>query len=408
VVEITVPFAGWWKSAYEVASIVKDLDKEIVTVLTGVHPSARPSDCLAHPNIDFVVIGEPECTTLDLVGVLEKGATEELEETQGLGYVQNGHTIITQPRPAIQNLDSMPFPARHLLPMSTYFAAVKEIPLRGEICKPWATMITSRGCPHNCVFCSNYLVMGKRWRARSPENVVAEIEQLIGAYKIRQLDFSDDNMTHDKKRMGAICDIMVERGLDLEWYTPNGVRADGLDEKLLRKMKASGCRKIRIAPESGVQRVVDQVIRKNLDLKTVENAVVSARKVGIGVGCFFVIGLIGETKQDIEKTIEYACKLRRLGADSFYFSYAMPLYGTELYEQAKRGGFLKAEFCDEALAEAQPLIETPEFTADELRQLCVRANSVNPTFTREKIAKAVRNPKRALGFLLGRMGEKEK
>jgi radical SAM superfamily enzyme YgiQ (UPF0313 family) len=126
------------------------------------------------------------------------------------------------------------------------------------------------------------------------------------------------------------------------------------------------------------------------------------------VGCFFVIGLIGETKQDIEKTIEYACKLRRLGADSFYFSYAMPLYGTELYEQAKRGGFLKAEFCDEALAEAQPLIETPEFTADELRQLCVRANSVNPTFTREKIAKAVRNPKRALGFLLGRMGEKEK
>jgi anaerobic magnesium-protoporphyrin IX monomethyl ester cyclase len=400
IVEITVPFAGWWKSAYEVASIVKSLDKEIVTVLSGVHPSSRPSDCLMHPGIDFVVIGEAEYTTLELVGFLEKGTTEDLEKTRGIGYVKNGRTVITSPRPMIQNLDSLPFPARHLLPMSTYFAAVKEIPLRGEISKPWATMITSRGCPHNCIFCSSHIVMGRKWRARSPENVVEEIEQLIDIYKIKQLDFNDDNMTQDKKRMEAICDLIVERRLDVEWYTPNGVRADCLDANLLRKMKASGCRKIRVAPESGVQRVVDQVVRKNLDLRKVENAVVSARRVGIGVGCFFVIGLIGETKEDIEKTIEYAYKLRRLGADSFYFSYAMPLYGTELYEQAKRGGFLSKEFSDEALAEAQPLIETPEFTADDLRQLCVRANLVNPALTRDKVIKAIKNPKRAINVLL--------
>ena len=132
--------------------------------------------------------------------------------------------------------------------------------------------------------------------------------------------------------------------MDVEWFTPNGVRADTLDEDLLRKMKASGCKKIRVAPESGVQRVVDNIVKKNLDLRAVEKAVILSKKVGIKVGCFFVVGLIGETKEDIEQTIAFAQKLKRLGADSFYFSYATPVYGTELYEQAKQGGFLAGMF----------------------------------------------------------------
>ena len=223
-------------------------------------------------------------------------------------------------------------------------------------------------------------------------------------------------MTLDKKRMETICDLIIEKKLNIEWFTPNGVRADTLDEHLLKKMKASGCKKIRVAPESGVQRVVDQIIKKNLDLKwrwfvsvntkEVEKAVALSKKVGIKVGCFFVIGLIGETKKDIEESINFAQKLRRLGADGFYFSYATPVYGTELYEQAKRGGFIS--FNDDALAEAQPLIETPEFTADELRELCARAIAVNPTFTRGKLVKAFRNPKKAIKVLLGKKGTPSK
>jgi len=403
VVGIHIPFSGWWKTAYEVASIVKSIDKDITTVLSGLHPSARPVDSLMHPNTDFVVIGEAEYTMLELVGVLEQRTTESLKKIRGIGYIKNGETVITPPRPAIQDLDSLPFPARHLLPMQAYFAAVKEVPLRGEIRKPWTMMITSRGCPHQCVFCSIHVVMGRKWRGRSPENVVDEIEQLVHTYRIKQIDFVDDNMTLNKKRMENICDLIVKRGLDIEWYVPNGVRADGLDENLLRKMKASGCKKIRIAPESGVQRVVDQIVKKNLDLKKVENAVILSRKVGIKVGCFFIIGLIGETKEDIEATIKYAYKLRQLGADSFYFSYAAPLYGTELYEQAKRGGFLRDCFSDEALAAVDPFIETPEFTADDLRELCARANLVNPTFTRDKIIRAIRDPKKAIKVLLGKV-----
>jgi anaerobic magnesium-protoporphyrin IX monomethyl ester cyclase len=176
---------------------------------------------------------------------------------------------------------------------------------------------------------------------------------------------------------------------------------------LLRKMKACGCKRIRVAPESGVQRVVDNIVKKNLDLQKVENAVRLCKKVGIRVGCFFVVGLIGETKADIEQTIAFAEKLKRLGADGFYFSYATPVYGTELYEQAEQGGYLRECFSDDALAEAHPLIETPEFTADELVKLCARANLVNPTFTYDRIIQAVRDPRKAARGLLRGLSKKK-
>ncbi len=402
VVGITIPFSGWSEPASEVTSIVKSIDKDIVTILTGLHPSARPAACLADPNVNFVVIGEPEQTVFELVDTVEQGKATDLKKVRGIGFVDNGETVITVPRPAIQDLDALPFPARHLLPMGTYFAAVKENPLRGEITKPWTVMITSRGCPNNCIFCSIHIVNGKQWRSRTPQNVVNELEQVVNSYGVKQIDFNDDNMTLDKKRMETICDLIVERGLDIEWFTPNGVRADTLDESLLKKMKASGCKKLRIAPESGVQRVVDKIIKKNLSLKEVEKAVILSKKAGIEVGCFFVMGLIGETKEDIEETIRYAYKLRKIGANSFIFSIATPLYGTELYEQAVSGGFLKDNFSDDALSAAEPLIETPEFTADELRELCARANLVNPVFTRGKLVKAIRHPKKAAKVLLGR------
>jgi anaerobic magnesium-protoporphyrin IX monomethyl ester cyclase len=401
VVVIEIPFSGWSKTAFEVASTVKGINKDIISVLEGQHPSARPEDCLANPNVDFVVMGEPENTIFELIGAVGKG-TRDLKKIMGIGFVKNGVPVFTSPRPLLEDLDSLPFPARHLLPMAEYYAAVKENPLRGEINKPWTIMITSRGCPYNCVFCTHHIVWGRKWRGRSPENVVDELQHVIKTYHVKQIDFLDDNMTLDRKRMENICDLIVKRGLSIEWFTPNGVRADTLDEKLLRKMKESGCKKIRVAPESGVQRVVDQVIKKNLDLRSVERAVVLCKKVGIKVGCFFVIGLIGETKEEIEETIKFAYKLRQLGADSFIFSIATPVYGTRLYEQAKRGGFLRECFSDEALAAVEPLIETPEFTADELRELFARANLVNPTFTRDKVLRAIRNPRKTIKVLLGK------
>jgi anaerobic magnesium-protoporphyrin IX monomethyl ester cyclase len=401
VVVVTCPFSGWWDSAFEAACTVKAVDKSIKTVLIGLHPSVRPEQCLSNGAIDFVVIGEPEQTVSELVQVLEK-KPQDLREVRGIGFLKDGAVVITSPRPVIQNLDSLPFPARHLLPMKKLFKAVKERPIRGEINKPNARFLTSRGCPNNCIFCSNHIVYGRQWRGRSPENVVAELEEIVTKYHIKQVDFEDDNLTFDRKRLIAICDLIVKRGLDIEWFTPNGVRADGLDAELLSKMKASGCKRILIAPESGVQRIVNQVMHKNQDLQRVEEAVVAAKKVGIGVGCFFILGIIGETKEDMKATINYAYKLRQLGADRFYFSCAMPVYGTELYEQAKRLGYLSSKFSDQALSLTEPLIETPEFTVEEVRALCDMAIMVNPTLNSDRIKRAIRSPKKAVGTLIGR------
>jgi anaerobic magnesium-protoporphyrin IX monomethyl ester cyclase len=402
-VVITVPFSGWWRTAFEAASAVKSVDEDIKTALIGLHPSAKPFDSLAHPNIDFVIIGEPEETVAELAKVLEKDDSAiALKKVKGIGFTSNGEVIITPRRPVIEDLDSLPFPARHLLPMKELFQAVKQTPVRGEIRKPCARVLTSRGCPNNCIFCSNHLVMGKKWRGRSPKNVADELEQIVKIYGVKQVDFEDDNLTFDNKRMEAICDEIIQRKLDIEWYTPNGVRADRLDASLLGKMRKSGCQRIMVAPESGVQRVVNQIIKKNQDLKKVESAIVEARKVGIKVSCFFIIGFIGETKEDIQATIDYAYMLRHLGADRFYFSYATPLIGTELYSQAESSGYLSPAFSDEALSWAQPLIETPQFTANDLRELCAKATLVNPTLNRDRFARAVRNPKRALNILIGR------
>ena len=399
---ITVPFSGWSRAAFETAAVVKQVNRAIITVLMGLHPSVKPAECLAKSNIDFVVIGEPEMTMLELSDTLAKGDQANLKNIKGIAFKKEDKIVTTPPRPVMENLDQLPYPARHLLPMREFFEAANKRPISGNLKKPSIRMLTSRGCNHACIFCSNYIVMGRKWRGRSAENVVGEIEQIVHDFGVRQIDFLDDNVSFDRARMERICDLLIEKRLDVEWCTPNGVRADCLDEALLMKMKKAGCKRILVAPESGVQRVVDEIINKRQDLKKVEQAVSAARKAGIEVGCFFILGMPGETKEDMKATIAFAHKLRSLGADRFYFSYATPLYGTELYERARRNGFLKSELTDEDLAAVEPLIETPEFNADDLRMLCAEANLVNPTLTRDRLMRAVRDPKKAVKTLFAR------
>ncbi len=399
VVVVEIPFSGWSKTAFEVVSITKKVNKEIDVILFGLHPSSRPAECMENGEVDFVVIGESENTISELVEALKQKKTD-FSKIDGLGFRVKSKVLFTGKRAFIENLDTLPLPARHLLPMDVYARAVKENPLRGEITKPYTIIITSRGCPFSCVFCTHCLVWGKEWRPRSPKSVVDEIEHVLKTYGIKQVDFADDNMTWDRIRIAEICDLIVERGLRFEWFTPNGVRADTLDEELLRKMKRAGCKKIRVAPESGVQRVVTDIAKKSLDLKKVEEAVIACKKVGIKVGCFFVMGLIGETKADIKETIKFAYKLKSLGAESFIFSIAMPLYGTAFYEQAKAGGYIREGFCDYALAATEPLVETPDWSSKEISELCMEANAINRTLTRKKVLKAIRHPQKIAKMLM--------
>jgi magnesium-protoporphyrin IX monomethyl ester (oxidative) cyclase len=405
---ISVPYSGWSTAAFAVAETIKAANPNLKIALIGLHPSSRPNECLTQVNVDFVVIGEPEITTLELANTIEKGAIQNLKNVKGLGFIEDNKVTITASRPFIEDLDTLPFPARHLLPMKEFFEAAKKIPISGNLKKPSIRMLTTRGCPYNCVFCSNNITMGRKWRARSAESVVAEIEQIVKTYGKHQIDFLDDNIAFNRERLVKICNLLIEKRLNVEWCTPNGVRADALDPQLLALMRQAGCKKILIAPESGVQHIVDNIIKKRQSLKRVEDAVSAAHKVGIKVGCFFILGMIGETKEDMKQTIQFAHKLRHLGAEYFYFSYATPLYGTELYRQAKEGNYLTSDFSDDALSAVQPLIETPEFTADDLRCLAAEANLVNPTLTHERIIRAIRNPKKALEILLTRNKIKQK
>jgi magnesium-protoporphyrin IX monomethyl ester (oxidative) cyclase len=405
---ISVPYSGWSTAAFAVAETIKAAVKNLKIALIGLHPSARPTECLMQTNVDFVVIGEPEITSLELANTLETGDVHDLKNIKGLCFIEDNKVVITAPRPFIENLDSLPFPARHLLPMKEFFEAAKKIPISGNLKKPSIRMLTTRGCPYGCIFCSNHITMGRKWRARSAENVIAEIEQILKTYGKHQIDFLDDNIAFNRERLVKICNMIIEKRLNIEWCTPNGVRADALDPQLLALMRKAGCKKILIAPESGVQRIVDEVIKKKQSLQHIEEVVNAAHKVGIKVGCFFILGMIGETKEDMKQTIQFAHKLRQIGAEYFYFSYATPLYGTELYRQAKEGNYLTSDFSDDALSAVQPLIETPEFTADDLRCIAAEANLANPMVTHERILRAIRNPKKAIEILLARNKIKQK
>ena len=165
-VVISIPYSGWATAAFAVAETVKSVDRNIKIALIGLHPSSRPNECLKQPNVDFVVIGEQEMTTLELADTLEKGKQADLKNVKGLGFIENGEVVITEPRPVIEDLDSMPFPARHLLPMKQFFEAAKKIPISGNLKKPSIRMLTTRGCPYGCIFCSNHIVMGTQMASK--------------------------------------------------------------------------------------------------------------------------------------------------------------------------------------------------------------------------------------------------
>jgi magnesium-protoporphyrin IX monomethyl ester (oxidative) cyclase len=381
-VGITVPFSISYWSAQKVASVIKDIDKNIITVLGGHHVTVRPAEVLANKDVDFIVVGEGEYTMLELAEALQNNDSSALERIEGIGFKRNGKPVINSARRPIQNLDELPFPARHLLSLENYSSAVEAgQSSRGDYLltgKKWATVITSRGCPYECVFCAISLTMGRKWRARSAQNVVKEIEELVNKYGIRHLSIEDDNMTLDIVRAKQICDMIIQKKLGITWCMPNGVRADALDEELIKKMQASGCTEVFVAPESGDQEVVNNIIKKRMDLEKVEEAVRLFKKYGIKVNAVFVIGCIGETKKNIQQSISFARKLISLGAKGVCANIATPYYGTELYRQAKEKGYLLDILNDEHLSSAQPLISAPEFKPKELQEYRDQFYLLNP------------------------------
>ncbi len=391
IVGVSCSFSALSRNAHEILRIAKEVDRSIITIMGGAHPSAVPEVVMRDENLDFVVIGEGEETILKLVEEIEN--EEGFSNLDGIGYREEGEVKIIPKTTYIENLDDLPFPARHLLQMEKYFRIKK-----GHVTPkntPYTTMITSRGCPSRCIFCSIHTVWGKKFRARSPENVLKEIEYLVEKYEIKEIHFEDDNLTFDKERAEKIFDGMVERNLDILWATPNGIALWRLDENLLTKMAKSGCYSLSLAIESGDEEVLQKIIKKPLKIENVTELVKVIKKLKIKSQGFFVIGLPGETKYQIKKTIDFA---NSLDIDDARFFIATPYPGTELYSICKEKGYLVKDPIDfEDMIVMKGNIETPEFSPRKLEEM--QEEAVREFLYR----KFKRNPASLLRYLAGQI-----
>lgn len=384
---ISAMFTSQCDQAHKVAKIVKELYPNIKVALGGPHASAAAADVLKDINIDFVILGEGEVTLLNLLKNIKHP-----EKVKGLAYKKNNKINFTKPAEFINDLDSLPFPAYHLLDMQNYFdAGAKGFSARRYVgsSEPWATIVTSRGCPFDCIFCSIHNTMGYKWRARSPKNVVDEIEYLYNQYKVRTFFFEDDNFTLDLVRAKEILKEIKKRNLNINWQAPNGIRADLLDEELVSLIKETNCTRVRVAIEHGDQEFLNNVVNKKLDLQKLKEGVKLLRKYKLDVDGFFIVGIPGETDETMKNSINFAKELSALGLNPI-IGIATPLYGTKMYNICKNKGYLvKDNFTshDYQLAYSkEPLINTPTMSVSNLKKWYFKA------FKSTLLVRAKKNP----------------
>jgi len=332
-VGITIPFSVQAFPAFVLADRLRTrLNAPVVA--GGHHASVRAQECLEH--FDAVIVGEGE---------------EVDPESIEAGIIHGTK---------IKDLDSLPFPARDLFPMQAYFDAASGAMIHGiSGIDKWASVITSRGCPYKCSFCAIGLTMGRQWRARSVDHVLAEFAQLYTDFGVTHFVIEDDNFTLNARRTNAILDGLIASGNPVNLYAPNGLRADALDAEMMSRMVRAGFKEIWISPESGSQRVLDEVIGKQMDLKVIERVVKDGVSTGLKVSCFFVIGIPGETVAEIDQTIAFARKLRGLGMHRYAWGYATPYWGTKLHSECLDRGMIDG-MSDGMISPGMPTINNPD------------------------------------------------
>ena len=329
------------------------------TILGGPHLTIMPDESLAQPEVDLVARGEAEDTILEVMDYL--AGQRDMADIQGLSYKRADGAIVHNPlRPLRKDLDSLPFPAHHLFKIDRY---TNLQPITDGL-DPHArafTIITSRGCPHQCIYCSK-AVTGNTWRPRSPENVVAEWRWLVRDLHATEIGITDDVMTLNVDRAKEICRRLIAEGLNtVPWITVHGIRVDNADAELFRLMKQAGCKRVGFGVESGNQRVLDYM-KKKQTIDEVRQAFTWAKEAGLQTMGFFIFGLPTETEETMEDTIRLALEL---DPDLGNFMMAAPFPGTELYDIVQREGrLLDAGWADAAIHDECAHFEIGDLTAE--------------------------------------------
>lgn len=362
-VGITCMFSIFSRGAHDVARIVKKVSKDILVVFGGVHSSSFTGLVLSDENVDMIIMGEGEETLLKIVERLD--AKKPLEGIQGTTYKEDGKILFHSHRPLIQDIDDLPLPARDLLDMSIYLNDAYRNNF--SMTPPRLNVITSRGCPFNCVYCGIHTVWRNTYRTRNPKKVGEELEFLKKNYGIGEVAFMDDNLTFHKERIGEICNEIIRRRLNIRWCTPNGVAIWTLEESLLDKMKKSGCYKLTFGIETGSKKTQKFIRKSHVDLAKSKEVIKYCNKIGLWTHSAFIIGFINETREDIEETIEYATS-SDLDIASFFI--ATPFPGTDLFEIYQEEGLIPK--ADNATAlkwnalQWRAMCDTKFFTKEEL------------------------------------------
>jgi magnesium-protoporphyrin IX monomethyl ester (oxidative) cyclase len=312
--------------ATELAHRVRERYPGVTIVMGGAHPTVMTKQTMARPEVDFVVLSEGENSFQELLQAIEtEGGWEEID---GIAYRKDSEVIINPKTKFIKNLDEIPFPKRDLLPMQNYFEA-KE-PHGSANRDKWTTMIATRGCPYGCTFCNTPQIWQRRWRPRSPKNVVDEIELLQKDYGVEEIHFEDESLTTDPKWIVEFSQELKRRNINVIWQTSNGVRAESITDETLDIMIDAGCTQVTVAAESGSPKILREVIDKKLDLNAVVRAVRLAGKRKVFIACYFMLGLPDEKISDVMKSIWLSVKLAAMGADEVVFSVFSPLPGSKL------------------------------------------------------------------------------
>ena len=311
----------------ETIKLVKTIKSSAQVVLGGPHAHLFPEETIELEGVDYLVLGEGEEAFKNLVDYLDD--KEKLKTLKGFVFKHNGTIINTGMRDFIDDLDRLPFPARHLTPYQKYGSLLAKR-------TPVTIMMTSRGCPFQCTFCDRPQ-LGKRFRARSAKNVVDEMESCT-TMGIHEFIVYDDTFTVNRQRAKDICDDIVQRKLDVGWEIR--ARVDTIDDDLLKKLKRANCRGIHYGVEAGTEKIL-KVLNKGITLPQVEAVFRKTKQVGITTLGYFMIGNPTETKDDILDTFEFS---QRLDADFIHMTILTPFPGTKLYRDGLRDNIIDQDY----------------------------------------------------------------
>jgi radical SAM superfamily enzyme YgiQ (UPF0313 family) len=344
-----------FSSDVELLKEVKKKLKGVRVIMLGTHVTVMPRQTLKERAVDYVIIGEPDVAVKDLIVCLEKN--QDPAKIKGVGFVKGRETIITGTADIIEDLDSLPFPARHLYPKeANYFN-----PLAKRL--PYTTALSSRGCPGMCIYCTSVTLYGKRYRARSPKNVVDEIEECI-RLGYREIFFRDETFSMNKKRTIEICREIMKRKLDVTWMINS--RVNTVDDESLGWMKKAGCHMIKFGVESGSQQILN-TLRKGITLEQTRTAFALCKKHKISSVAHLMFGSPGESAETVRQTIKF---VKEIDPDYASFNITTPYPGTELWDMVKDKLDVKDDFSaydiEKTLENARYNEKWCDLTIDEL------------------------------------------